>query len=107
MVSSVAATVSSAAMSRSILSILQSVLSKCTSSAVAASVAAASVAAASVAVALSTAGAFEAEAYGGVPSITSITVIILRFLAQLPSSLSRAPFPSEKASSDTAPLDLA
>ena len=56
-----------------------SVLSKCTSSAVAASVAAASVGAASVAVALSTAGAFEVEAGGGVPSITSVTVIILRF----------------------------
>jgi hypothetical protein len=41
--------------------------------------AAASVGAASVAVALSTAGAFEAEADGGVPSITSVTVIILSF----------------------------
>jgi D-aminopeptidase len=102
MVSSVAAAVSSAAMSRSILSILESVLSKCTSLAVAASTAATSVAATSVAVALSIASAFEAEACGGVPSITSVTVIILRFLAQLPSSLSRAPFPSEKASSDVA-----
>jgi hypothetical protein len=32
-----------------------------------------------VAVALSTAGAFEAKADGGVPSITSVTVIILHF----------------------------
>jgi hypothetical protein len=30
-------------------------------------------------VALSTSGAFEAEAVGGVPSITSVTVIILHF----------------------------
>jgi hypothetical protein len=66
-------------MSKSILSILESVLSKCTSSAVAASAAAASVGAASVAIALSTAGAFEAETGGGVPSITYVTVIILRF----------------------------
>jgi hypothetical protein len=46
MVYSVAAAVSFAAMSRSILSILESVISKCTSSVVAASAAAASVAAA-------------------------------------------------------------
>jgi hypothetical protein len=82
------------------------VLSKCTSSAVAASAAAASAGAASVAVVLTT-GAFEAEAGHGVPSIASITAIILRFSAQLPSSLSRAPFPSEKASSGAAPMDLA
>ena len=60
---------------------LEIVLSKCTSSAVAASAAAASVGAASVVVALSTAGAFEAEAAGGVPSITYVTIIILRFSA--------------------------
>jgi hypothetical protein len=46
---------------------------------VAASAAATSVGAASVAVALSTSDAFEAEAAGGVPSITYVTVIILRF----------------------------
>ena len=45
----------------------------------AASAALASVGAALVAVALSIAGAFEAEAVGGVPSITSVTVIILHF----------------------------
>jgi hypothetical protein len=89
-------------MSRSILSILESVLSKCTSSAVAASAGAAL-----IAVALSTAGAFEAEAGHGVPSIASVTVMILRFLAQLPSSLSNAPSSSKKASSDVAPVDLA
>jgi hypothetical protein len=66
-------------MSRSILSKLESVLSKCTYSVVAASAAAASVGAASVGVALSIAGAFEAEAGGGVSSITSVTVIILHF----------------------------
>jgi hypothetical protein len=58
---------------------LESVLSKCSSSTVPALAAAASVGAASVAVALSTAGAFEAEAVGGVPSITYVTVTILRF----------------------------
>jgi homoserine dehydrogenase len=57
-------------MSRSILSMLESVLSKGISLVVAASAAAASVGAALVAVALSTAGAFEAEATAGVPSIT-------------------------------------
>jgi hypothetical protein len=66
-------------MSRSILSILEIVLYKCTSSAVAALVAIASEGAALVAVVLSTAGAFGAEACGGVPSMTSVTVIILRF----------------------------
>jgi hypothetical protein len=49
---------------------LEIVLSKCTSSVVAASVAAASAGAVSVAVVLSTIGAFGAEACGGVPSIT-------------------------------------
>jgi hypothetical protein len=74
MASSAAAATSYVAMSRSILSMLESVLSKCTSSAVVASAAAAS-----VAVVLSTAGAFEAEADSGVPSITSVAVIILHF----------------------------
>jgi hypothetical protein len=55
------------------------VLSKFVSSTVAASVVVASVGAASVAVATSAAGViFDAEADGGVPSIASITVIILR-----------------------------
>jgi hypothetical protein len=48
---------------------------------VAASAAVASEGAASVAVVLSTAGAFGAEACGGVPSMTSVTVMILCFLA--------------------------
>jgi hypothetical protein len=94
-------------MSRSILSMLEIVLSKCTSSVVAASAAAASAGAVSVVVVLSTTGAFGAKACGGVPSITSVTVTILRFLARLPYSLARAPFPFEKASSDAAPVDLA
>jgi hypothetical protein len=64
MVSSAAVAASSAAMSRSILSISESVLSRFASSVVAASAGAAS-----VAVALSTAGAFDAEAGGGVSSI--------------------------------------
>jgi hypothetical protein len=68
---------------------------------------AASVGATSIAVALSTAGAFEAEAGRGVSSIASVTVIILRFSAQLPSSLSKAPSSFEKASSHVAPVDLA
>jgi hypothetical protein len=58
---------------------LEIVLSKCTSSAVAASAAAASARAILVAVVLSTTGAFGAEACGGVPSITYVTVTILRF----------------------------
>jgi hypothetical protein len=55
------------------------VLSRFASPADSASAVAASVVAASVAVALSTAGAFEAEAGHGVSSIASVTVIILRF----------------------------
>jgi hypothetical protein len=46
---------------------------------VAASAAAASAGTASVAIVLSTTGAFEAEVVGGVLSITSDTVTILRF----------------------------
>jgi hypothetical protein len=83
------------------------VLSKFASLAVAASAIAASVGAASVAAALSTAGAFDAEVGGGVSSMASVTVIILRFLAQQTSSLPRAPSSSVKASSDVAPVDLA
>jgi hypothetical protein len=67
------------AMSRSILSMLESVLSRFASSTGSASAIAASAGAASIAVALSTAGAFEAEAGRGVPSISSVTVMILRF----------------------------
>jgi hypothetical protein len=55
------------------------VLSRFASSTVAASAAVASVGAVSVAVALSTTGAFDAEAAGGVSSIASVTVIILHF----------------------------
>ena len=102
MVSSAVAAASSAGMSRSILSILESVLSRFASSAVAVSAGAAS-----VAVAFSTAGDFDAKAGGGVSSIASVTVIILRFLAQQISLLPRAPSSSVKASSDVAPVDLA
>jgi hypothetical protein len=66
-------------MSRSILSILESVLSRFVSSASSDSTVVASVGAASVSVALPTTGAFEAEAGHGVSSIASITVIILHF----------------------------
>jgi hypothetical protein len=66
-------------MSRSILSILESVLSKFASLVVAASAIVASAGAALVAAALSTTGAFDAKAGGGVSSMASITVIILRF----------------------------
>jgi hypothetical protein len=83
------------------------VLSRFASSVVAASAVAALVGAASVAVALSTAGAFDSEAGGGVSSIASVTIIILRFSAQQTSSLPRAPSSSVKASSDVAPVDLA
>src|SRR5690242_3933736 len=79
MVSLAAASASSVAMSRSILSILESVLSKFASLVVAASTIVASAGAALVAAALSTTGAFDAKAGGGVSSIASITVIILRF----------------------------
>jgi hypothetical protein len=58
---------------------LESVLSRFTSSAGSASAVAASASAASIAIALSTTGAFEAEAGRGVPSIAYVTVIILRF----------------------------
>jgi hypothetical protein len=83
------------------------VLSRFASLAGSASAVAASVGVASKVVALSTAGAFEAEVGRGVSSIPSVTVIILRFSARLPSSLSKTPSSSEKASSDVAPVDLA
>lgn len=107
MVSSVVAAASSVAMSRSILSMLESVLSRFASSTGSVSEVAASAGATSIAVALSTTGAFEAEAGRGVPLIASVTVMILCFLAQLPSLLSKAPSSSEKASLDVAPVDLA
>jgi hypothetical protein len=78
-VSPAAAAASSAAMSRSILSILESVLSRFASSVGSASAVAALVGVASIVVVLSTAGAFEAEAGRGVSSIASVTVIILHF----------------------------
>ena len=107
-VSSAAAVASSMAIFNSILSILENVLSSIVSSTVAASVVVASVGAASVAVATSAASViFDAEAGGGVSSIASITVIILRLLAQQTSSLPKAPSSSVKASSDAAPVDLA
>jgi hypothetical protein len=74
MVSLAAVAASSVAMSRSILSISESVLSRFASSAVVASTGAAS-----VAVALSIVAAFDAKAGGGVSSMASVTVIILRF----------------------------
>jgi hypothetical protein len=77
-----------------------------TSSAVSASALSASAGAASAAAELSIAGVFDADASGGVCSITSTTRIILRFLAHLASSLPKAPFPSEKASSDVTLVDL-
>jgi hypothetical protein len=86
---------------------LESVLSRFASLAGSASAVAASADAALIAVVLSIAGAFEAEVGHGASSIASVTVIILRFLAQLSSSLSKAPSSSEKASSDVAPVDLA
>jgi hypothetical protein len=98
---------SSAAISRSILSISESVLSKFASLVVAASAIAASASVALVAVALSTAGAFDAKADGGVSSMASVTVIILCFSAQQTSSLPRAPSSSVKTSSDVALVDLA
>jgi hypothetical protein len=84
--------------------------SRFVSSAVAASAVAASVGvgAASVAAATSAAGViFVAEASGGVSSMASITVIILRLFSQQTSSLSRVPSSSVKASSDVALVDLA
>jgi hypothetical protein len=68
------------------------VLSKCTSSAVSASAAAASAGTASVAVVLSTTGAFEAEAVGGVLSITYVTVAILRFFGPVTFFVSEGSF---------------
>jgi hypothetical protein len=87
--------------------ISESVASRFTSSAVSASALSASVAAASITAVLSIAGVFDVDASGGVCSITSTTRIILRFLAHLASSLPKAPFPSEKASSNVALVDLA
>jgi hypothetical protein len=107
-VSSVAAVTSSVVIFNNILSISENVLSRFVSLAIAASAVAALVGAASVAVATSAASViFDAEAGGGVSSIASITVIILRLLAQQTSSLPKAPSSSVKASSDAAPVDLA
>jgi hypothetical protein len=79
------------------------VLSRFVSSAVAASAVAAL-----LTVAASTAGViFDAEASGGVSSITSITVKSSAFLAQQTSSMPKAPSSSVKASSDATPVDLA
>jgi hypothetical protein len=66
---------------------LEIVLSKYTSSVVAASAGTAS-----VAVVLSTIGAFEAEAVGGVLSITSVTVTILRFFGPVTFFVSEGSF---------------
>jgi hypothetical protein len=65
-------------MFKSILSISEKVPSRFISSAVSASAVAASAGAASVAAASSVAGVFDVEAGGGVSSMASITVIILR-----------------------------
>jgi hypothetical protein len=78
-ISSAAATASSTAASRSIVSILESVASRFTSLAVSASALSASAGAASAAAELSIAGVFDADASGGVCSITSTTRIILHF----------------------------
>jgi hypothetical protein len=84
------------------------VLFRLVSSAVVASAVTTSVGAASTEAATSAAGVvFDAEAGGGVSSIASITVTILRLLAQPPSSLPKVPPSSVKASSDAAPVDLA
>jgi hypothetical protein len=107
MVSSAAVAASSVAMSRSILSISESVLSKFAPSAVAPSAVAASAGATSVAVALLTAGAFDVEASGGVSSMASVTVIILRFFGPADFFVAEAPSSSIKASSDVASVDLA
>jgi hypothetical protein len=106
-ISSAAAAASSAAASRSIVSISKSMTTRFTSSAVSASTLLASAGVASAAAELSMAAAFDADASGGVCSITSTTRIILHFLAHLASSLPKAPSPSEKASSDVALVDLA
>jgi hypothetical protein len=77
-------------------------------SAVAASAVVASVRAALVAVATSAAGViFYAEVGGGVSSIACITVTILCFFRQPPSSLPKARPSSVKALSVLAPRDLA
>jgi hypothetical protein len=80
--------------------------SRFTSLAVSASALSTSAGVASAAAELSIAGVFDADASGGVCSITSTTRIILRFLAHLASSLLKARFSSEKASSDVALVDL-
>jgi hypothetical protein len=77
-VSSAAVAAYSTAIFKSILSILEKVPSRFVSSAVSASTVAASAGAALVAAASSAAGVFDTEAGGGVSSMTSITVIILR-----------------------------
>jgi hypothetical protein len=78
-VSSADVAASSAAMFKSILSIPEKVPSRFVSLVVLASVVAASAGAASVAAVASAAGVFDAETGGGVSSIASITVMILRF----------------------------
>jgi hypothetical protein len=70
------------AMFKIILSILEKVPSRFVSSAVLASSVTASAGAASVAVVSLAAGVFDAEAGGGVSSIASITVMILRLFQQ-------------------------
>jgi hypothetical protein len=72
------------------------------------SVVAASVGAASAAAAPSTAGViFDAEAGGGVSSMASITVIILRFFGLADFVAAESSPSSVKASSDVASVDLA
>jgi hypothetical protein len=84
------------------------VLSRFVASAVVASAVVASVGAALVAVATSAVGViFYTEADGGVSSIASITVIILRLFGPEISWLPKAPPSSVKASLDAAPVDLA
>jgi hypothetical protein len=75
-VSSAVATVSSVAIFKITLSISENALSRFVASAASASVVVASVGAALIA------GVFDAEADGGVSSIASITVIILRLFQQ-------------------------
>jgi hypothetical protein len=102
---SATAVASSTAIFSSILSISENVLSRFISSAVAALAVVALVGEVSVVVATSAAGViFDAEAGGGVSSIASIIVIILRLLAQQTSWLPKAPSSSVKASSDAAPV---
>jgi hypothetical protein len=95
MISSVATAVSSAAISRSTLSIADNVLSRLV----------ASEAAASVELSASAAGViFDAEAGGGVSSMACITVIILRFLGPSAFLLSKDCPSSVKASSVVAQM---